>query len=326
MRALFTLGLLACALAFTATPTHAQGDVTSSSSCPPVVVEGHGSAEALAPDLQTVATHALVDVRARLGVTSCDPVRVELLPGIEEAQTLDPPWHLPPWAAGAAEPQDHRIVVAVTAGRQRQDRERVLVHELAHEGVHEAAGNHTVPRWFDEGVARSIADEDRDVDDRALAHAHLGNHWLPLLALVDGFPPLSSDATLAYAIAGRAVRLMEDHGGPHAVARVLAQVHDGVPFDDALVDVTGRRTWQLDLDVQRSVTTWRALALLGRETDVAYGLASVLVVVGGARARRRVRERMVALGDLHDPWPMANLTRWTVVPERRMFWRSRGQG
>jgi hypothetical protein len=265
--------------------------------CAPVVdVRGPGLPDDVVASFADDARAAVVDVRARLGSTRCDPFVITLVPAMADAPRLDPPWHLPTWAAGAAEPRARRIVVGVTVDGALQDRQRTLVHEVAHVVAAEAVGDRRLPRWLDEGIARVIAGEHGIEDLSRLAHARVGDRFLPLLALVDGFPPAAADAGLAYAEAGRAVSLLVGRT-PDVLPRLLARIGAGHDVDDALVHVAGRATWQLDQDVRRSVSGWTALATVGIETDLAMAACAVVVVVVGVRARRRLRRRIESMDD-----------------------------
>lgn len=279
---------------------------------PRITVTGHGSAAALADELAAAAPAHWATVRARLGLTGCAPVDVQLLPAIEGARDLEPPWQLPHWAAGAADPLSRRVVVAVTASRKRQDRGRVLLHELAHLGAREAAGGRPLPRWLDEGAARVIAGEHSSEDLSVLARARVGDSLIPLAALAEGFPHDQAHAALAYAEAGRAVSLLEGRR-PDALASVLAAIAGGADVDHALWSVTGLWVWQLDGEVERSIPSWRAWAVVGREIDVALALAALVTAWAGLRARRQVRARLAAmpLEPAIAPQGMA-LVRWTV--------------
>src|SRR5262249_21696399 len=146
----------------------------------------------------------------KLGADPCVPIHVDLLPGMQDA--ADVGFRVPGWAAGAAMPEERRAVVGVTASGQRQDRVRVLTHELAHVAIANAPGPARVPRWLDEGIARTVALEDSTDDEDALARAILADKLLPLTALVDGFPGDAGDARLAYAESAKAVRLLEERG------------------------------------------------------------------------------------------------------------------
>jgi len=300
--------------ATTAAPPAANGATHSTLCIPEVHVEG----DDLPPDVLTgfaATARALVDeLRPRLGDEDCRPIVATLVGSMGEAPRLDPPWHLPPWAAGAARPAARRIVVGVTAEGRVQDRERTLRHELVHVLAHSAAGGAPLPRWLDEGLARVLAGEHGIDDLRVLAQARVADRFLPLSALAEGFPAGSADAALAYAESGRAVSLLLERDDD--VARLLARVRAGDTVDDALRTVTGRATWQVDLDMRRSIGLWAALATVGLETDLAMAGCGVAVAVFGVRARRRQRARLAAMDDDDAPRrapAVATVSRWTVA-------------
>ena len=285
--------------------------------CRPVLdVRGPGLPVDVVTEFKVLADSMVDDLRDRLGDTDCRPITITLVSSMADAHALDPPWHLPSWAAGAAQPNQRRIVVGISSNGRVQDRETTLRHELAHVFARSAAGGHALPRWLDEGIARVFAAEHGVDDLRALAHARLGDRFLPLVALTDGFPSRPADANLAYAQAGRAVSLLEGKG-VSVVPELLARVKGGAEIDDALRAVSGRATWQLDVDVRKSVTAWAALATVGIETDFAMAGAGAIAAFAGIRARRRQRARLLALDD-DDPRPRGPprdvlVTRWTVA-------------
>ncbi len=285
--------------------------------CRPLLnVRGPGLPVDVVTEFKALADTMVDDLRERLGDIDCRPITITLVSSMANANALDPPWHLPSWAAGAAMPNERRIVVGISSNGRVQDRTTTLRHELAHVFARSAAGGRALPRWLDEGIARVMASEHGIDDLRALSYARLGDRFLPLVALTEGFPSRPADADLAYAQAGRAVSLLEARG--HAVVPdLLALVRGGADVDDALRSVSGRATWQLDSDVRKSVTGWAALATVGIETDFAMAGAGMVAAFAGVRARRRQRERLLALDD-DDPRPRAppqNVTvaRWTVT-------------
>jgi hypothetical protein len=296
----------------------AQATPVSTLLCRPALnVRGPDVPVAVVQEFAALADTMVDDLRERLGDTDCRPITITLVSSMSNAHALDPPWHLPSWAAGAAQPNERRIVVGIASNGLVQNRETTLRHELAHVIARSAAGGQALPRWLDEGIAR-VAAAEHGVDDlRALAYARLGDRFLPLVALTDGFPSRSADANLAYAQSGRAVSLLEARGST-VVPNLLARVRGGENVDDALVAVSGRATWQLDVDVRHSVGGWAALATVGIETDFAMAGAGVVAAFAGVRARRRQRERLAALDDdapmpRVDPPRDVQLRRWTVA-------------
>lgn len=283
----------------------------------PVDVVGHGPVANLADPLEARAPALYEEARAYTGAETCDPIRVHLVADIGAAQSLLPAWHLPPWAAGAARPSERLIVLTVHADGRRHERERVLLHELGHLAVATAAGGRPVPRWFDEGVARRLAGEDGQDDDRVLAEARLSGRLIPLEGLEASFPASKEAASVAYAVAGRALEILEAREGRGVVRRVLDEVERGVPFDEALFEVAGLWPWQLSGEVKRSVELWHAWLTLLKDVDLALGAGALLLIFGGLQARRRMRARMRAMDD--DPAEKAApfqvaIVRWTSTP------------
>jgi hypothetical protein len=283
---------------------------------PQLSVRGPGLPDDVVAAFATDARDVVVEVRARLGSTSCEPLTITLVPAMRDASVLDPPWHLPSWAAGAAAAGDRRIVVGVTADGVRQDRRRILVHEVAHVVAAEASGGRRLPRWLDEGIARYTASEHGIEDLSLLAHARLADRFFPLASLVDGFPPHAADASLAYAESGRAVSLVAGKSSD-AIPRLLALLSTGLSVDDALSQVYGRASWQLDRDVQQSLSGWASLAVVGVETDFAMALCATVVAAYGFRARRRLRQRILAMDDGDEPQPGLVVVRFIHGPPRR---------
>lgn len=303
------------------TSTSAPGqDACVAGELAPVVVQGHGQVAHLAEELQGRAKGLYEDAARYTGAEDCAPIQVHLTQDNVAARALLPAWHLPPWAAGAARPDERTIVLTVHNEGLRQDRERVLVHELAHLAVAAAAKEpRRVPRWFDEGVARRLAGEDGQDDDAVLARAKLGGRLLLLEGLEKSFPGSQASAAIAYAVSGRAIELLETEHGDDVVRRVLARVSAGEKFDDALKAESGIATWQLTGRVERSVTTWHAWMTVMKDVDVFLGLGGFLLVLAGWRARRRVRERIEAMPDYGGPEhdaPGLGLVRWRVGPAR----------
>lgn len=296
----------------------------------PVRVRGHGRVIELAAELQTKSSGLYEKAAAWVGATDCAPIEVHLVVDRHAAKVELPAWHLPPWAAGAAMPHARSIVLMVHTEGRRHDRERVLLHEMGHLATAAAAGGHQVPRWFDEGVARRLAGEDTQDDDRVLAVARLGSTMIPLEGLDVAFPGDAGAAAIAYAVAGRALELLEDRYGGDIVRRVLVHIRDGADFENALHAETGLWTYQLSGEVERSVAKWHAWFTLMHGLDFGMGFGGFLLIWAGVRARRRLRQRLADMPD--EPlWDIdASVVRWTVRRDSLFAmsapWLRQGQG
>lgn len=277
-----------------------------------VTVRGHGAARALAADLQTKSAGMYEKAAAFVGASDCAHIDVDLVSDRHAARVALPAWHLPPWAAGAALPHARHIVLMVHADGHRHDRERVLLHEMSHLATASAAHNQSIPRWFDEGLARRLAGEDTQDDDRVLAQARLTSSLIPLEGLDVAFPGNAEAAAVAYAVSGRALEILQERFGANVMRRLLWRVRHGAEFDTALHDETGLWTYQLSGEVERSIAKWHAWFTLLHGVDFGMGFGSLLLMWGGLLARRRMRRRLAempdeAVGDLD-----VAVVRWTV--------------
>jgi hypothetical protein len=265
-----------------------------------VKVTGHDVPSAVADDIHTRAMEDIAELAAVLGPAGCpSTIDIAVVATMASAATLEPPFHVPAWAAGAAVPKERRIVVGVTAEHRVQNRHATLKHEIAHVMVRQATGDAVLPRWFDEGAARLLAGEAGNADDlRALSQAKLADRILPLSSYTQGFPADASDAAIAYASSGRAVSLLVPT--PARWQQLFRELDSHKSFDDAVRAVSDRQVWQLSLDVQRSVSTWKSLLIVGFETDVLMGSCALVMVVGGIRTRRRFLQGMSRLRSIED--------------------------
>jgi hypothetical protein len=282
----------------------------------PVTVRGHASAAPMAENLEPLIADFDRDVREALGAPPKGPISVDVVKDLRAARSLDRPWMLPEWAAGAARPDEGTIVLMLGGRSGRHNVPRVMKHELAHLAVHDAAGGVRVPRWFDEGTARVLAGEHADDDNRALARARIAGLRFDLDALSASFPADSEGAARAYAISGRAITLLVEKHGSDVLARILSQVRAGERFEIAMLNETGVRPWELSLSVWKSVNLWSAWSTVMREVDWAMAIAGLVFVVGAARVRRRRRAQLAAMEDPEEPLAVA-LVRWRVIPRRR---------
>lgn len=279
-----------------------------------VSLSAHGAVAHLGAELQEAAPSLYEEAARYTGATGCAPISLHLTADNDAARALFPAWHLPPWAAGAAHPEERTVVLTVHTDGLRHDRLRVLLHELAHLAT--AAANPTgraLPRWFEEGVARRLAGEDGQDDDAVLARAKLAGGLLPLEGLEESFPGSAHHAAVAYAVAGRALGLLEQRQGHDVVRRILAALPDGRNFEDSLLRVTGLTSAQLSLHVERSVTTWQAWLTVVRQVDVWLGFGGLLLLWAGGSARRRTRQRIARMPDEGGPehdFPELGLVRW----------------
>ena len=133
----------------------------------------------------------------------------------------------PEWAAGA---YDGTIRVPMRGALDEpKELDRILAHEFTHALIRTLASRN-VPTWLNEGIAAALESGDMDWANKFEAQTRK----VPLRALQSGFGRFTgAQATLAYAASARAARRMLDEAGGFAVANLLRDLGDGVPFEDA---------------------------------------------------------------------------------------------
>jgi len=136
----------------------------------------------------------------------------------------------PAWAAGA---YDGTMRMPMRGALdQQKELDRVLAHEFTHALVYMLAPR-LVPTWLNEGLATALEADGLGWAERQVAQA---DGPIPLRLLQSGFGRMSgAQAQLAYATSALTVRRMLDEAGGFAVANLLRDLGDGVPFEPAFL-------------------------------------------------------------------------------------------
>lgn len=271
----------------------------------PVWLEGPASYRGTLEELAARARAFLPSVTADLGVQPAGPMLMVLIPpdtrSDPELARLDRA--APPWAAGFAL-EDQRIgaIRLAEAGRYPfGDPGAVLVHEVTHVLIHDAARGEHVPRWFHEGVATS---EERrwTLRDAYVYSSSLLMESLPTLEELNrAFATSESGIPLAYAASFDFIRWARDEYGDGVARRVLAELgrRAGTPgnlhFREAWRAATGD-------SLAESEEAWRRGSLaLYRWLPALTGAGTLWIAITAlflyAAWRRRLRTR-----ELMDRW------------------------
>jgi len=166
------------------------------------------------------------------------PIRVVLL---EEDNPVAR--ETPSWVSGYARGDRALIVLFPARVPSYPDRNlgALLHHEVTHILVWEAAGGRFVPRWFNEGVA-TVAAREWGLEDRArYATAVIGGGPRNLRDLDRAFERGNSAVGRAYALSAGLVRALRSEYGPQVTGEILAGIREGLNFDAAFRQNTGRR-------------------------------------------------------------------------------------
>ncbi len=259
------------------------------------------------PRLDVVAPPSLERYAAR--VRAIDPQRLTDAMRLVGLTDPGPPIHVflgaegsdlaagvPPWVSGYAYGAEGVIVLlpARTPSYPDSSLEELLRHEVAHVLAERAAGGRPLPRWFHEGVAM-IAGSSWGLDDRSrLTVTMIGGGEVSLDELERQFSGGRGSTVNAYAIAGAFVNRLLDQEGDGAVARILAGVGRGLPFEDAFRAATGSALAEAERSFWRRETLWYRWVPILTSSVTLWMLITLLAMwaMGKRRARDAALRRM----------------------------------
>jgi hypothetical protein len=219
------------------------------------------------------------------------PIRVMLAPedsGLARATSS--------WIAGFAHGATGTIVLFPSRSLQypHDSLEAVVHHEVAHILIVRAADGQAVPRWFNEGLA-VVAERSWHFEDRwQLGWALVSADQVRMDEVNDLFQAGSSSARQAYALASAFVRHIIATQGSDVPARILAAVANGVPFEVAFEQATGRSLVEVERSFHMELTSWTRQLPLLTSPYVLWMIVTLLalsaIYVRGRRSAERRRK------------------------------------
>lgn len=237
------------------------------------------------------------------------PTGVQVIVAPDEAAYRQASGGAPPdWSAAVAIPALRRIVVPAAASRRSggQPLWRILRHEWAHLGLHQALPGLRVPRWFDEGYAEWAAGWDRAQAWRLRVLLAFGRAP-PLDSLSLAWPGDRASAEAAYLLAATAVEYLVDASGERGLEVFLEAWRREGRFEVALRQVYGVTSGQLEEDWRDWVRARYGWMYVLTHSVLAWTLLAVMSLFLVRIRRRRDRERMARL-------------RAGELPERPAWW------
>lgn len=262
----------------------------------PVSWAFHGSDAEIARELQGKLAATWHRVSTQLARDLPGDLTIRIARGPEDMRRLAPKGSPPPpYAVGVAYPALGLVILSVVSpdSWMPPDLPAVLAHELSHIALHRAVRGQRLPLWFIEGLATSQAGEQRLSRVRTLWEAAVAGDVLPLDLVSQSFPERPQTVNLAYAQSADLVRwLLQSSSDRERLARMLALIADGMPFEQAMLS-----TYHIDLDYlerewrQGLSERFRVLPLVLTGTALWGGIA-LLAIVAFARRRREHREKL----------------------------------
>ena len=227
------------------------------------------------------------------------PIRVMLAPEDSELARATSSW-----IAGFADGATGTVVLFPSRSLRypHDSLEEVLRHEVAHILIVRAADGQAVPRWFNEGLA-VVAERAWYFEDRwRLAWALVSADQVRMDEVNDLFQAGSSGAGRAYALASAFVRHIIETQGSDVPARILAAVADGVSFEVAFEQATGRSLADAERSFHVELTSWTRRLPLLTSPFVLWMIVTLLALsaIYVGRRRRAEQRRKWAEEDARD--------------------------
>lgn len=234
-----------------------------------------------------------------LGMDVDDSLRIRIARNPEEMSALAPRGlGVPEYAVGVAYPHLGVIILCLDAPNSWEppNLDEVFVHELSHVALRRAVGGAEMPRWFVEGMAIHHADERSLERFQTLWYAHLQDEVLPLHMIDGRFPPRVHEVSLAYAQSADIVAYLrrEDRGTDH-MQRLIRELSEGVPFDDALLEAYSMSPQTLEREWLRGLEERMSSVPMVLGGGSFWVLAALLLVVAWRRRRKQARVKLAAM-------------------------------
>ncbi|MEM7248842.1 MAG: hypothetical protein AAF533_26155 [Acidobacteriota bacterium] len=241
-----------------------------------------------------------LETLARLqGLPLPEHAEVYVLPrrlGFHPEQLGLPP--VPGWAAGAAYHDQPVIVLRVVEGRTGQGHvlSTLYSHELVHLLQSQAFGErmHELPSWWKEGTASHYASEIR-LDGSGSWRS--GGGYIPLLHLRDSFPRDELLAQRAYVQSFAFIRWLCNRAGDDAPARLHRKMLVGTSFAQAFREVFGTSPYKLEPEFRQQHQRRNQWLPFWTSESLAWGLASLVFVLGWWRKRRISARRLEEMAE-----------------------------
>lgn len=197
----------------------------------------------------------------------------------------------PDWGAAAAFPP--RNLVAIKSPKEfniNKSLPELLAHEYCHLVVWHRAGFHSVPRWFDEGMAMFVSMEWGWSDNLAMSKAAVFGELIPLADIQRLNRFHEGKAQVAYSQSFLAVDYIYSNYGKSSLKRFLDVVAVGGSLDEAFGASTGSTAEEFEREFGDYLKKQYNIVTLFMDTIFFWLALAALVVVGAILKYRKRRE------------------------------------
>lgn len=106
---------------------------------------------------------------------------------------------IPDWSGAYVIPAKRRIILGPPASNKPDHLKQTLAHELSHQYLHDIVQNLIIPRWFDEGLAMYLSNEQIDINEALQLANAITTNRIFYLDQIDSLLDMNrAEAELAY--------------------------------------------------------------------------------------------------------------------------------
>ncbi len=158
------------------------------------------------------------------------------------------------WTGGMAFPEYGVIVIGVAPHNIAWGK-RAVTHELSHMIIYQVTYSplSNIPTWLDEGLAMYSEGELMSNFEQNLQQAISNDTLFSIGSISGSFPAATEEAELAYAQSYSLVEFLIDNFGSSKMQLLIQAFSDGITLDNALLEVYGLDSEQLEIDWRNSV-------------------------------------------------------------------------
>ncbi len=262
-------------------------------------IEAPDSLQAMGRTLSKKADTIHREVTAQLGTLDDDHplIHVKLIDGQDELARELKGAAIAEWAAGVAFTDRGLVLLRIDAQTQLNHMD-VFRHEISHIALARAVKHRHLPHWFIEGVAVHQAGERLVERWLKASTATLTDSLSPLSNYDTSFPRDGTRADLAYAESTAFLGFLLKRYGWRGIRTLVTRVKRGERFAPAFESLYGGTVSQVERDWRRLLESDASWARIFGDSTVLWTAASVLFIVSWWVQRRRIRQRLAALGAL----------------------------
>jgi hypothetical protein len=216
------------------------------------------------------------------------------------------------WVAGIAFPANRLVILRLSHFPAREIRS-TLIHELAHVYVAEAARLRRVPRWFNEGVAMMLSDENTLQHLESILAVQAAGSMPDLEELDWAFTAHRSQIGRSYAASFAFLRwAVESRGGTHLIQELLQRLATDQDFAMAFQSVFGGTVGELQEQWESDTNAGRWFPLIFRFGDIIW-FSMVVIFIWGVVVTVRGRRRTLAKMEVQESFIYGDDLSWETV-------------